>query len=198
MFQVGSADQVSSKPIPLPLVQDDSGTVLSACQLSEVYMTPKSSPPSSSPALTHPPLFLIRERVMVADADSGRKHTTFFSALPAKFEDMELLEGDLIPAQPFLYRCQLLLPFFGEAVHMPICCYLLLSCLFCFCSFSCESRQATQHSLCSSEDGRQWQHHSKQVFHGKGISVCQEWVEHTLSVDVCPSTSPVIASCSEM
>ena len=87
---------------------------------SDYFVTPTSSPrltPPTSPRPHMPPSprpARIGDRVASSSANSGRHHETFFSSLPAKFEDLELQSGEHIPTQQFLLCCQAVLPFFGE------------------------------------------------------------------------------------
>ena len=74
---------------------------------SDFFVTPTSSPPPSRPAR-------IGDRVTVESANSARRHETFFSSLPDKFECLELETKDGIPSQQFLQCCQAVLPFFGK------------------------------------------------------------------------------------
>ena len=81
---------------------------------SDFYVTPVSSPPPSPDGPHLSKERRVKHRIKAPDAEDGRRHQTFFSSLTVKFEDMELEEEDGIPTQPFLHRCQILLPFFGE------------------------------------------------------------------------------------
>ena len=132
-----SADEVrmDSAPLEAASVLSESGASPSSNSkhsrshsTSDFYVTPVSSPPPS-PDLPHPRERRIKDRIKVADADEGRRHHTFFSSLSVKFEDMEVEDGDFIPTQPFLQRCQLLLPFFGVCVCVCVCVCLLYVCV---------------------------------------------------------------------
>lgn len=90
---------------------------------SDHFITPSSSPRLTPPSSPTPsggrrPL-RIGDRVGAGEANKGRKHETFFSSLPEKFQDLELLEGagqgeELVPSEQFLQSCEAVLPFFGE------------------------------------------------------------------------------------
>lgn len=90
---------------------------------SDFYVTPASSPRQLTPPPPPRPA-RIGERVAAHTAEVGRKHETFFSSLSAKFQDLELLEEDLIPTHHFLQCCQAVLPFFGMYA---LCCDVCLS-----------------------------------------------------------------------
>ena len=97
----------------------------SAHSNSDYFITPTSSPRLTPPSSPTPsggsrPM-RIGARVGAGKADKGRRHETFFSSLPEKFQDLELLEGvgqgeELVPSEQFLQCCEAVLPFFGEPV----------------------------------------------------------------------------------
>lgn len=87
---------------------------------SDYFVTPTSSPrltPPPTPPARNLHSNRIGDRVAAKSADVGRRHETFFSSLPAKFENLELEAMDGIPTEQFLKCCQDLLPFFGEHSH---------------------------------------------------------------------------------
>lgn len=99
------------------MAQTDSGTARNESRYystSDFFVTPASSPHLTPPPSPRPAR--IGDRVAAKSADLGRRHQTFFSSLPAKFADIELLEGEGIPSEQFLRCCQAVLPFFGESL----------------------------------------------------------------------------------
>lgn len=82
---------------------------------SDCFVTPASSPrltPPSSPPARDSRSNRVGDRVAAKSADIGRRHETFFSSLPAKFENLELETMDGIPSKQFLECCRAILPFF--------------------------------------------------------------------------------------
>ncbi len=95
----------------------------SAHSNSDYFITPTSSPRLTPPHSPTPSggrcSKRIGDRVSAVESDRGRKHETFFSSLPFKFQDIELLEGaglgeELVPSEKFLQCCEAVLPFFGK------------------------------------------------------------------------------------
>ena len=91
---------------------------------SDHFITPTTSPQPT------PPL-CIKDRITVDDGESARRHETFFSSLPTKFQDLVLEEKDGIPSEAFLQSCQAVLPFFGKCRPMLVVpahtCMLIMS-----------------------------------------------------------------------